>query len=114
MAYLGLVPSEHSTGEGKRRGGITKTGNKHVRRLLVEAAWSYRHYPKKSYAMKKRWEGLSPEVQSIAWKAQNRLNRRYKRLLGRGKSKQVVITALARELAGFVWAIGRELQKTAA
>lgn len=114
MAYLGLVPSEHSTGEGKRRGGITKTGNKHVRRLLVEAAWSYRHPPKKSYAIKKRWEGLPPEIQSIAWKAQNRLHGRYRRLLGRGKSKQVVITALARELAGFVWAIGRELQKTAA
>ena len=114
MAYLGLVPSEHSTGEGKRRGGITKTGNKHVRRLLVEAAWSYRHPPKKSYAMKKRWEGLPPEITSIAWKAQNRLHKRYRRLLGRGKSKQVVITALARELAGFVWAIGRQLQKTAA
>tara|TARA_R110002072_G_scaffold241027_8_gene399688 strand:- start:41539 stop:42645 length:1107 start_codon:yes stop_codon:yes gene_type:complete len=114
MAYLGLVPSEHSTGDGKRRGGITKTGNKHVRRLLVEAAWSYRHPPKKSYAITKRWEGVAPEVTSIAWKAQNRLHRRYRRLLGRGKSKQVVITALARELAGFVWAIGKQINKTAA
>ena len=114
MAYLGLVPSEHSTGEGKRRGGITKTGNKHVRRLLVEAAWSYRHSPKASHAMKKRWEGLPPEVKSIAWKAQHRLHKRYRRLLGRGKSKQNVITALARELAGFVWAIGRQLDHTAA
>lgn len=114
MAYLGLVPSEHSTGEGKRRGGITKTGNKHVRRLLIESAWSYRHSPKKTYEMKKRWEGLPPEITSIAWKAQHRLHKRYRRLLGRGKSKQIVVTALARELAGFVWAIGRQLQETAA
>jgi len=114
MAYLGLVPSEHSTGEGKRRGGITKTGNQHVRRLLVEAAWSYRYSPKKSYDLKKRWEGLPPEITRIAWKAQHRLHNRYRRLLGRGKSKQVVITALARELAGFVWAIGKQQQEVAA
>ena len=91
-----------------------KTGNKHVRRLLIESAWSYRHSPKKTYEMKKRWEGLPPEITSIAWKAQHRLHKRYRRLLGRGKSKQIVVTALARELAGFVWAIGRQLQETAA
>lgn len=114
MAYLGLVPSEHSTGEGRRRGHITKTGNKHVRRLLVEAAWSYRHTPKASRWMKKRLEGQPPEIVHISWKAQNRLHKRYRRLLGRGKSKQNTMTAIARELAGFVWAIGQRTDCIAA
>lgn len=110
MAYLGLVPSEHSSGETKKRGRITRTGNSHVRRILVESAWSYRHRPRMSCAIRKRNEGVAPGVQAIAWKAQNRLNGRYKKLLGRGKNKQQTVTAIARELAGFVWSIARQSQ----
>jgi transposase len=110
MAYLGLVPSEHSSGETQKRGRITRTGNGHVRRILVESAWSYRHRPAMSWAIRKRNEGVAPGVQAIAWKAQHRLHGRYKRLLGRGKNKQQTITALARELAGFVWSIARQPQ----
>jgi transposase len=108
MAYLGLVPSEYSSGQSKRRGRITRAGNGHVRRILVEAAWSYRFRPTMSWAIRKRNEGVAPEVQAIAWKAQNRLHRRYSKLLGRGKNKQQTVTAIARELAGFVWAIGTQ------
>ena len=110
MGYLGLVPSEHSSGETRRRGRITRTGNGHVRRILVESAWSYRHRPAMSAAIRKRNEGVAAAVQAIAWKAQHRLNGRYKRLLGRGKNKQQTVTALARELAGFVWSIARQPQ----
>jgi transposase len=114
MAYLGLVPSEHSSGESRRRGRITKSGNGHARRILVESAWSYRFRPTMSREIRQRNEGLAPAVQASAWKAQQRLNARYKKLLGRGKSKQQVITALARELAGFVWHIARQSQPLAA
>lgn len=110
MAYLGLVPSEHSSGETKKRGRITRTGNGHARRILVESAWSYRHRPTMSQTIRKRNEGIAPQVQAIAWKAQHRLHRRYQKLLGRGKSKQQTVTALARELAGFVWSIARQPQ----
>jgi transposase len=110
MAYLGLVPSEHSSGETQKRGRITRTGNGHVRRILVESAWSYRHRPAMSWAIRKRNEGVAPAVQAIAWKAQHRLHRRYQKLLGRGKNKQQTVTALARELAGFVWSIARQPQ----
>lgn len=106
MAYLGLVPSEHSSGKSKQRGAITRTGNRHVRRILTEAAWSYRFRPAVSRDIRERNEGLPPEIQAIAWKAQHRLHSRYRVLLGKGKSKQQTITAIARELAGFVWAIG--------
>ena len=109
MAYLGLVPSEHSSGESRRRGRITKTGNAHVRRVLVESAWSYRFRPALSRAIRERGSEASPQVQSIAWKAQARLHRRYARMMGRGISKQKTVTAIARELAGFVWAIGRQV-----
>jgi len=108
MSYLGLVPSEHSSGEKVRRGRITKCGNGHARRILVESAWAYRFRPALSRAIRDRNEGLPPEIQSAAWKAQQRLHGRYRKLLGRGKSKQQVITALARELTGFVWAIARQ------
>jgi transposase len=114
MAYLGLVPSEHSSGETKKRGRITRTGNGHVRRILVESAWSYRFRPTMSWGIRKRNEGVAPAVQAIAWKAQHRLNTRYKKLLGRGKNKQQTVTALARELAGFVWCIARQPQLLAA
>jgi len=110
MAYLGLVPSEHSSGETKKRGRITRTGNGHVRRILVESAWSYRYRPAMSRAIRQRNEGVAPAVQAIAWKAQHRLHGRYKKLLGRGKNKQQTVTALARELAGFVWSIARQPQ----
>jgi transposase len=114
MAYLGLVPSEHSSGESKRRGRITKSGNGHVRRVLVESAWSYRFRPRMSPQIRERNEGLSPSVQASAWKAQQRLHSRYQKLLGRGKPKQQVVTALARELAGFVWHIARQPNQLAA
>jgi transposase len=108
MAYLGLVPSEHSSGESRRRGCITKAGNAHVRRALIESAWSYRFRPALSQAIRERNRYASPRAQGIAWKAQERLHRRYVRMMGRGMNKQKTVTALARELAGFVWAIGRE------
>jgi transposase len=108
MAYIGLVPSEHSSGGTKKRGGITRTGNQHVRKTLVESAWSYRHRASMSYEIRRRNEGVSTEVRDIAWKAQQRLHRRYQRLNARGKSKQQTVTALARELAGFIWSIGRQ------
>jgi transposase len=108
MAYLGLVPSEHSSGQSRRQGRITRTGNTHVRRILVEAAWSYRYRPRLTKLIAARQEGVSEQVRAIAWKAQLRLHRRYVRLHSRGKSKQQVVTAVARELAGFVWAIARQ------
>lgn len=114
MAYLGLIPSEHSSGESRRRGGITKSGNRHARRILVESAWSYRFRPTMSREIRQRNDGLSPGVKATAWKAQLRLNARYKKLLGRGKAKQQVVTALARELAGFVWCIARQPETQAA
>ena len=108
MAYLGLVPSEHSSGERTKRGRITRTGNGHVRRILVESAWSYRFRPSMSREIRKRNEQLAPKVQAIAWKAQHRLHGRYQKLTGRGKNKQQIVTAVARELAGFVWHIARQ------
>ena len=108
MAYLGLVPSEHSSGASRRQGGITRTGNGHVRCVLVEAAWSYRMRPQLSKAIASRNEGVSAGVRAIAWKAQLRLHKRYVRLIHRGKCKQEVVVAIARELAGFVWAAARE------
>lgn len=114
MGYLGLVPSEHSSGETQKRGRITRTGNGHVRRILVESAWSYRFRPTMSREIRKRNEGVAPAVQAIAWKAQQRLNGRFRKLLGRGKNKQQTVVALARELAGFVWSIARQPQLLAA
>ena len=109
MAYYGLVPSEYSSGPKEKRGSITKCGNHFVRRLLVEAAWHYRHRPSNSRAIKLRGDGLSQEVLDIAWKAQERLHRKYMKLLMSGKIKNKVCVAVARELTGFIWAIGREL-----
>jgi transposase len=113
MAYLGLVPSERSSGESQRRGRITRTGNIHARWVLVEAAWAYRFKPQMSYEIRRRNEGVSKEVQSIAWNAQHRLHNRYRKLLARGKSLQRTVVAVARELSGFVWAISREKQVVA-
>lgn len=114
MAYLGVVPSEHSSGGTKSRGGITKTGNGHVRRVLVEAAWTYRHQARKTAFLQRRAERTSEAVQDIAWKAQTRLCKRYRLLEARGKLKVQVCTAIARELAGFIWAIGQALPQPTA
>jgi transposase len=114
MAYLGLVPSEHSSGGTKSRGGITKTGNGHVRRVLVEAAWTYRHPARKTTVLQKRAERTSEAVQEIAWKAQTRLCGRYRLFEAKGKLKVLACTAIARELAGFIWAIGQALPQPVA
>ncbi len=111
MSYSGVVASEYSTGARVRHGGITKTGNAHLRRIVVEAAWAYRHRPAVGYTLKRRQQELSPRVREIAWKAQHRLHARYYRLLGRGKLKQPVVTAVARELLGFIWAIGKQVER---
>jgi transposase len=104
MAFVGLVPSEHSSGTKQARGAITKTGNSHLRRVLVEAAWHYRHRPFVGSALRRRQHGAPAAIVAQAWTAQQRLHRRYHRLAGRGKPHQQVITAVARELTGFVWA----------
>jgi transposase len=104
MAFVGLVPSEHSSGTKQARGAITKTGNAHLRRVLVEAAWHYRHRPFVGAALRRRQHGAPAAIIAHAWTAQQRLHRRYHRLAGRGKPHQQVITAVARELTGFVWA----------
>jgi transposase len=104
MAFVGLVPSEHSSGTKRARGAITKTGNAHLRRVLVEAAWHYRHRPFVGAALRRRQRGAPAAIVAHAWTAQQRLHRRYHRLAGRGKVKQQVNTAIARELTGFVWA----------
>lgn len=105
MAYLGLVPSEHSSGAVMRRGAITKTGNGHARRILVESAWSYRHQARMSKHLKHKAAEAPPMAQAIAWKAQQRLCKRYRVLCAKGKLKVQVCAAIARELSGFVWAI---------
>lgn len=105
MSYLGLVPSEHSSGEKAKRGSITKTGNGHVRRVLVEAAWSYRLPARISAKLQRRQEGVPQNICAISWQAQLRLCNRYKRLLAKGKANQLIIAAIARELCGFMWAI---------
>lgn len=106
MAYLGLVPSEYSSGKATRRGGITKTGNGHARRILIESAWSYRHRARMSQHLKRKAADAPSVAQDIAWKAQQRLCKRYRVLNEKGKLKVQVTTAIARELVGFVWAIG--------
>lgn len=105
MGYSGLVSREDSSGGRVRRGAITKTGNAHLRRVVGEAAWSARCRPAVSPILRRRQVGVDPEVVAIAWRAQRRLHDRYRRLLGRGKVKQQVITAVGRELLGFIWAI---------
>ena len=104
MAYVGLIPSERSSGSTRARGAITKTGNAHLRRVLVEAAWHYRHHPFIGKQLRRRQVGAPSTALIPAWRAQLRLYRRYQRLAARGKPKQQVVTAVARELTGFVWA----------
>jgi len=109
MAYLGLVPSEDSTGDTVRRGSITKAGNHRARRMLVECSWSYQHPPRVGPHKQHKVDAAPPAVREIAWKAQCRLHKRYRALIRRGKLKTVAVTAVARELAGFIWAINREI-----
>ena len=106
MGYGGLGAREDSSGARTRRGGITKTGNAHLRRIAIEAAWNYRHRPFVGAGLRKRQAHLSEEVKAIGWKAQHRLHARYRKLIGRGKCQQQVVTAVGRELLGFIWAIG--------
>lgn len=107
MAYLGLVPSERSTGDAVRRGGITKTGNARVRRVLAESAWTYRYPAKLGKGKYFESRHLPEVVRDIAWNAQARLTKRYRALVARGKRSTVAVTAIARELAAFMWAIAR-------
>ena len=108
-AFVGLIPSEYSSGNARRQGGITKTGNGRARRALVEAAWAYRHNPKVSEAIQKRLESLPKVVQEIGWKAQLRLCKRHRRLTTRGKHSNIAVTAVARELIAVMWAIAKEV-----
>jgi transposase len=109
MGYLGLVPSEDSTGDTIRRGPITKAGNGRARRMLVECSWSYQHPPRVGAHKQNKVDAAPRAVREIAWKAQCRLHKRYRALIRRGKLKTIAITAVARELAGFIWAINREI-----
>jgi transposase len=108
MAFVGLVPSEHSSGERRSQGSITKVGNAHVRRLLVEAAWHARRRPKVGYELARRQRGQEAIVIERAWRCQQRLFHRWRRMAGRGKPQQKIVVACARELAGFVWAIATD------
>jgi transposase len=108
MAFVGLVPCEHSSGERRRQGSITKVGNSHVRRLLVEAAWHARRRPRVGYKLSRRHPGQDALVLERAWRCQQRLHQRWQRMAGRGKPQQKIVVACARELAGFVWAIATE------
>jgi transposase len=112
-AYLGLAPSEYSSGDKRRQGGITKTGNTHARRAIVEGAWAYRYPAKISRQIKERQENIPKHIQAIAWKAQLRLCKRFRRLTARGKNPNVAVTAVARELASFMWAITQEVKGAA-
>jgi transposase len=109
MKYLGLIPSEYSSGEHRRQGAITKAGNTHARRVLVEGAWAYRYPAKISRHLQLRLEHQPKVIQDISWKAQVRLCKRYRRLVARGKHANVVTVAIARELTGFMWAIAKEV-----
>ena len=118
MGYLGLVPDEESSGEKRRQGGITKTGNGHARWMLIECASHYSHSPRVSAQLSARQAGQSREIRAIAWRAQNRLNYRWRRLAARGLHRNKIVVAIARELCGFLWELHRqvtlELQEKAA
>lgn len=114
MSYAGVVPSEHSSGAKTSRGGVTKTGNSHVRRIVVEAAWAYRHKPRVGTELRSRQQGQSAAITGIAWKAQHRLHDRYCSLVRRGKHKNKAVMAVARELLGFMWAIGQQVEREGA
>jgi transposase len=111
MSYAGAVPSEHSSGGKTSRGAITKTGNGHLRRVIVEAAWAYRYRPAIGPELRRRQQCLAAGVREISWKAQHRLHARYTKLVLGGKHRNVAVTAVARELLGFIWAIGKEVER---
>lgn len=111
MAYLGLVPSEHTSGDTKKQGRITKTGNAHLRYLLVENSWHYQRKPNLSEQLRKRQEGVSKEIKEIAWKAQHRLHLKYRKIVARGRKPNIAVVAVARELTGFIWAIGMQVNQ---
>jgi len=110
MSYLGLIPSEHTSGERRRQGAITKTGNSHARRVLIEGAWAYRYPAKVSRHLQLRLEKVPQVSQDISWKAQVRLCQRYRRLVARGKHVNQVVVAIAREMAAFIWASARTVE----
>jgi transposase len=112
MKFLGLIPSEYSSGERRRQGSITKAGNTHARRALVEGAWAYRYLAKVSRHLQLRLENQPKVIQDISWKAQLRLCQRYRRLIARGKHANQVVVAIARELVGFMWAIAKQIPVT--
>lgn len=114
MGYSGLVPSEYTTGARRRLGAITKTGNAYVRRVVIAAAWAYRFGPAVRGALRTRQAGLDPAITEIAWRAQKRLHDRYRTLTMKGKNHNQVITAIGRELLGFIWDIGRTVEGHAA
>jgi len=111
MGYSGAFPSEHSSGNRIRKGGITKAGNAHLRRIVMESALCYRHPPRVGEKLRKRHEGVPAEILEIAWKAQNRLHKRYMKLAMAGKERNKVTTAVGRELLGFIWAIGVKAER---
>ena len=113
MAWLGLVPGEHSSGPTRRQGPITRCGNRWARTLLVEAAWSYRYSPKVSRIIEARAQDIDPAIRAIAWKAQIRLHHQYRKLTAKGKHKNVAVTAVARELAAFIWDAARQIEQHA-
>ena len=112
-AFVGLIPSEYSSGSSRRQRGITKAGNGRARRALIEGAWAYCHPAKVSQHIQTRIDALPKPIQDLGWKAQVRLCRRFRRLVGRGKHPNVVVTAIARELMAFMWAIAKEVPVTA-
>jgi transposase len=112
MKFLGLIPSEYSSGERRRQGSLTKASNTHARRALVEGAWAYRYPAKVSRHLQLRLEMLPKPIQDISWKAQVRLCKRFRRLMARGKHANQVVVAIARELAGFMWAIAQQVSIT--
>jgi transposase len=111
MGYSGAFPSEDSSGKRIRKGGITKAGNAHLRRIVMESAWCYRHLPRVGERLRKRQQGIPAEIIEIAWKAQNRLHKRYRKLTMAGKDQRKVITAVGRELLGFIWAIAIKAER---
>jgi transposase len=113
MKFLGLIPSEYSSGEQRRQGSITKAGNTHARKAVVEGAWAYRYPAKVSRHLQLRLEKQPKMIQDLSWKAQVRLCTRYRRLVSRGKHANVVTVAIARELVGFMWAIAKQVPLTA-
>jgi transposase len=113
IGYCGAVPSENSSGKRARRGSITKTGNAHLRRIVVEAAWSYQRPPAIRAGLRKRQQTASEGTNDIAWKAQHRLHKRFVRLATVGKDKRKIVTAVGRELLDFIWAIGTKAEMAA-